>query len=324
MKKLFTLFVAMLPGLASLAQPDGNVYSSRTGAGSSGGSQVSGGYVPSPASVIFSDDMDAPNDTNGLQLRGYATYFRGTGPMGLAPYWFQGSAGVFTDFNGVQADGYVASNYQSVTNINNIDNWLVLPPLNIDAGDTLSFYSRSPVGSTWPDSIRVMFNATGASLPEDPNWVELGRFKVNIIGIWERRFFLAPASGANARFAIRYSVIDGGPNGPNSNYIGIDQIDVIEGSASGITALSAGPFHGIYVYPVPVNNIAHFSINAGEPIQAKIMIKDNLGRQVFLSTENLKMGVNLIRVNLADLSPGMYFVTVSSPKGMLNARFIKQ
>jgi hypothetical protein len=75
-----------------------------------------------------------------------------------------------------------------------------------------------------------MFNATGASLPEDPNWVELGRFKVNILGIWERRFFLAPASGSNARFAIRYTVANSGPLGPNGDYIGIDQIDVIEGA----------------------------------------------------------------------------------------------
>jgi hypothetical protein len=169
-----------------------------------------------------------------------------------------------------------------------------------------------------------MFNATGASLPEDPNWVELGRFKVNILGIWERRFFLAPTSSANGRFAIRYNVIDGGPNGPNSNYIGIDQIDVIEGSASGINALSAGPFLGIHVYPVPVNHIAYFNINTREPIRANIMIKDNLGRQVFSATENLKMGVNLLSVNLSDMAPGVYFVTVSSLKGIQNSRFIKQ
>lgn len=235
MRKISTFIIAaMLFSASAFAQSaQSTATGSRTAVVPSNSPQAFGGYVPSPSAVIFSDDMDALNDTSSLQARGYFTYYRGTGPQGSTATWYQGVPSVFPDFNGVQPDGYVAANYNAVTGTNTIDNWLVLPDLNIDTGDTLSFYSRSPLNSNFPDSIRVMYNATGATLPEDPNWVELGRFKVNTAGIWERRFFLAPAPGTNARFAIRYRVANGGPNGANSDYIGIDQIDVIEGGSGG-------------------------------------------------------------------------------------------
>lgn len=191
------------------------------------------GYTPNPAAVLFTDDMDNLNDTTSLQARGYYTYWRGTGVMGTTAAWFQGNATVFPDYNGVQTDGYVGANYNTVTGANDIDNWLVLPDLDIETGDTISFWSNCPAASTWPDSIRVMYNATGATLPEDVNWVELGRYQVAPTGVWERHFYTAPANGTTARFAIRYAVADGGPSGNNSNYIGIDQIDVIEAGGGG-------------------------------------------------------------------------------------------
>lgn len=235
MRKISTfIFAGMLFSASAFAQSaQSTATGSRTPVAPSNSPQAFGGYTPAPSAVIFSDDMDALNDTTSLQGRGYFTYYRGTGAPGLTATWFQGNPVVFPDFNGVQPDGYVAANYNAVTGTNTIDNWLVLPDLNIDAGDTISFYSQAPLNSTYPDSIRVMYNATGATLPEDANWVELGRFKVNTLGIWERKFFLAPAAGANARFAIRYRVAGGGPTGLNSDYIGIDQIDVIEGQGGG-------------------------------------------------------------------------------------------
>jgi len=232
MKKITFLIASVCMITAAIAQfPQGNLSnSSRNPVVQSNNPDAFGGYVPAPVAVLFTDDMDDLNDTTSLQGRGYFTYYRGTGPQGAAPYWFQGNPTVFTDFNGIQQDGYVGSNFNTVTGTNNIDNWLVLPDLNIQTGDTLSFYSRSPAGSTYPDSIVVMFNPTGATVPEDANWTELGRFKVNVAGMWERKWFLASSDGANARFAIRYKVANSGPTGTAGDYIGIDQIDVIEGA----------------------------------------------------------------------------------------------
>lgn len=188
-------------------------------------------YVPAPATdgaakgAIYVDDMDGANDTTGLRARGYQFYYRGTGPQGTT-FWFQGNETVFPAYNG-PANGYVGANYNAVTGANNIDNWLVLPaiPGGIRQGDSLYFYSRSPDGGSWPDSIRVMYSASD-TLPEG-NWVELGRFKVTTAGSWELKGFEAPITAAKGRFAIRYCVINGGPTGANSNYIGIDAISIV-------------------------------------------------------------------------------------------------
>ena len=191
-------------------------------------------YV-APDAIIFEDSLDGTNDTTSLKARGYLPYYRGTGPQGLTATWFQGNGTVFPSFNG-PTSGYVAANYNVVTSINNIDSWLVLPVTPVGAGDTLSFYERSPTGSTWPDSMRVMYSAVGDSTPEG-TWVELGRFK-NSITAWTQHIYTAPTAGPNGRFALRYAVANGGPSGSNSNYIGVDWIRVY---GSGSTP--AGSFH---------------------------------------------------------------------------------
>ncbi len=179
--------------------------------------------------IYYFDNFDAPNDTAALKSRGYSVYRNGT--ISGAPstnFWFTGNPAVFPAFNG-DPDDYAGGNYQSAGSLGNIDNWLVLPDLDVVAGDSIQFYSRAPTGSTFPDSIRVMYNPTNNTLPSDPNWIELGRFKVNTAGTWELRGFEAPTTNFSARFAIRYNVVNGGLNGLNSDYIGIDGLAVIGG-----------------------------------------------------------------------------------------------
>lgn len=175
--------------------------------------------------VVYVDSLNGANDTTALKNRGYKVYYRGSGPQGTTATWFQGNSTVFAAFNG-PATGYVAANYNVVTGANNIDSWLVLPRLTggTQAGDSLYFYSRGPLSSTFPDSIRVMYSAND-SVPEG-TWTELGRFKVNTAGAWERRGYRAPTASANGRFAIRYNVVNGGPNGANSDFIGVDMITI--------------------------------------------------------------------------------------------------
>ena len=122
-----------------------------------------------PSAIIFTDNMDGDNTVAGLVGRGYATYYRGGGPPGLFPEWFQGDSAAYASYNGPDS-GYVTSTFNSVTGTNSLDNWLVLPAQNVVAGDSFSFFARSPTGSTFVDSARVMYNPSGATLPEDINW----------------------------------------------------------------------------------------------------------------------------------------------------------
>ena len=183
--------------------------------------------------VTYLDDFNGVNDTVGLKARGYKVWYRGGGPQGLAATWFQGNSTVFSAYEG-PATGYVAANYQVVNGTNNIDSWLVTPRINVGSGDTIAFWSRSPDASTFPDSIRVMYSAVGDSTPEATSWVELGRFKTSVLA-WTRASYRTASAGTNARFAIRYNVVNGGPNGANSDYMGVDYLTVSTGGGGATT-----------------------------------------------------------------------------------------
>ena len=174
-------------------------------------------------SIYYTDNFDLANDTIGLKARGYLVYYRGTGPQGVAATWFQGNTTVFSAFNGA-ANSYAGANYQVVTGLNNIDSWLVLPDMTVVTGDVLSFQCRTVSPSTFPDSVTVSYNASGGTTPESPGWVDLGKFKCD--EAWTLKSFIAPSDGFAARFAIRYKVVDGGPLGDNSDYMGIDALNV--------------------------------------------------------------------------------------------------
>jgi len=177
-------------------------------------------------SLYYIDEFPAPNDTAALKLRGYLVYKNGTYTGGSLPnFWFTGRPTRFPAFNGADSD-YVASDIISAGYEGNIDNWLVLPSLDVVALDSICFRSRSPLASVFRDSIRVMFNPLGGTLPSSPGWIELGRFRVNNAGVWELSSFVIPSSALSARLAIRYSVVRSGLNGIYGDYIGIDELRV--------------------------------------------------------------------------------------------------
>lgn len=179
----------------------------------------------STAAITFVDSLNGLNDTTSLKARGYKVYYRGAGPQGLTATWFQGNSANWPAFNG-PATGYVSANYNVVTATNNIDSWLVLPRLNISAGDSLMFWERTVAANPFPDSMRIMYSAAGDSTPEAGSWVELGRFRNTETGSWAQRKYRLATAGANGRIALRYNVVSGGPTGDNSNLIGVDMITV--------------------------------------------------------------------------------------------------
>ncbi|MCB0726339.1 MAG: choice-of-anchor J domain-containing protein [Ignavibacteriae bacterium] len=217
-------------------------------------SDANGGGYQTSGVPYYTDNFDGANDTTSLKARGYLVYYRGGGVQGLTATWYQGSTAVFNAFNG-PATGYVAANYNVVTGSNNIDSWMVLPKNNVASGDSLVFYARSATGSIYPDSITVMYSAVGDSIPEAVTWTQLGKFKSTTSGLWDRKAFGAPVSGANARFAIRYKVVNGGPSGSNSDYIGIDAL-TIESSTLYANDVATQSIDSVYNFIVPVNTIA--------------------------------------------------------------------
>jgi photosystem II stability/assembly factor-like uncharacterized protein len=196
--------------------------------------------VPQTNAVVkFVDSLNGISDSTGLRSRGYIPK-RGPlcGPPGGLNNWIQGVPANYPSFNG-PPDGYTSIHYTIVAS-GTADCWLILPAVNIAAGDTLSFYERSPTGSTFPDSCRVYYAANGDTVPGSGSFVELGKFQGTITGSWNERRFTAPTAGANGRFAINYRVINGGPSGTNSDYFGVDYIRILGPAAPTVTCNYTG------------------------------------------------------------------------------------
>jgi hypothetical protein len=273
-----------------------------------------GGY-DTDGTPYYTDNFDGANDTTALKSRGYFVWYRGAGVQGLTATWYQGTTAVFNAYNG-PTTGYVAANYNVVTSANNIDSWMITPANNVTAGDSLVFFSRSATGSIFPDSIRVMYSAAGSTTPEG-TWTELGRFKSNTAGAWERRAFGAPSSSATGRFAIRYNVVDGGPLGNNSDFIGIDALTIEGAAIANDVAASANvaPTGSIVIPTATIAPKATFT-NIGAANQTNIPVRYSISGPVnYVSNKTIASltagtGTTVTFDSTFNPTPGTYNVTI--------------
>jgi hypothetical protein len=148
--------------------------------------------------------------------------------------WFQGDVATFIAHTG-NSDAYIGANWQSV-NDGTISNWLLTPEIELIDGMELSFYTRTTASSGWPDRLEVRMSLAGASLDVGTAAEDVGDFTELLLEInsnltvggypetWEQFTVVLSGIGATTkgRLALRYFVTDGGANGTNSNYIGID------------------------------------------------------------------------------------------------------
>jgi hypothetical protein len=164
-------------------------------------------------------------------------------PLGFTN-WFQGSTRWFEAHDGA-ADSYVGANFNAGADTASISDWLIMPTSTYRNGDTLSFFTRTADFSFNPDRLDVRFSSVGGTdvgesaqsvgtfttlmLSINPNQQQFGypdtwtQFNVTLSGL------AGPTSGA---FAFHYVVNDAGPDGFNSNYIGIDTVQVTSVAAA--------------------------------------------------------------------------------------------
>ncbi|MGV6851158.1 MAG: choice-of-anchor J domain-containing protein [bacterium] len=157
--------------------------------------------------------------------------------------WFQGNDTVFSSHSGASTS-YIAANFNS-TSGSDISNWLILPDLGYL--DSISFFTRTTTGSSFPDRIEVRLSSSGdtnvgSGLNDVGSYTTLlGSVNPNLDTggypeDWTQFNFDVNSEG---RVAIRYFVSDGGPAGSNSNYIGIDDVSWVQGSAAPATPVPA-------------------------------------------------------------------------------------
>jgi Leucine-rich repeat (LRR) protein len=194
-----------------------------------------GGTAPieyrSPAS--FSQGFD-----DVTLLPGQNWFFRNNSSPTGSNNWFQGNSQVFTAHAGA-ANAYIAANFNNTSGTGTISNWMLTPVLTLANGNTFSFWTRTPAGSTWPDRLELRLSTAGASTNVGSTATSVGDFSTLLLSVnsslvqggypetWTRYSVTLAGvpGGATGRFAFRYYVTNGGPNGANSNYIGIDTLE---------------------------------------------------------------------------------------------------
>jgi len=142
---------------------------------------------------------------------------------------------------------------------------MLTPELPLNNCGTLSFYTTTVDASSWPDRLEVRFSQTGAGTNVGAAYADVGDFTNLIIEInpglaaggypetWtEFTYDFGIAQPADTgRIAFRYYVDDAGPAGNNSNYIGIDTFNYIDGPGCGGTGGGGGGGTGGLATPVP-------------------------------------------------------------------------
>ena len=171
-------------------------------------------------------------------------------PVGTIGY-FQGNPDVFGAYEGA---GYLGVNYNSGADVATLSNWMMTPELTLDNGATVSFFTRTSEASSWPDRLEIRMSTNGASTNVGSSATSVGDFTNLLLSVnpnltvggypeaWTQ--YTATISGLSAptqgRLAFRYYVTSGGPNGSNSNYVGIDSFSYVVPEPASLALLALG------------------------------------------------------------------------------------
>lgn len=182
-------------------------------------------------------------------------------PLGTSD-WSQGNASIFPAHSGAD-NSFIAANFYNTSGVGTISNWLLTPVLSLNDGDTFSFWTRTPTNSTYADRLQVRMSTNGASTDVGNGAMDVGDFTTLSLDInptlqqhvypevWTQYTITVSGVGPTptlGRFAFRYFVENGGNNGANSNYIGIDTVTFTEGGSVGCQ-----PYPWFNLVGVPVN-----------------------------------------------------------------------
>jgi hypothetical protein len=193
--------------------------------------------------AFAADLTEGFEDVAGLFTSGGWVQINRSNPLGPATY-LQGGSSLSPAQSG-PANSFAVVNFASTgspdgsSGSGTISNWAITPALGYNNGDTVSFWTRS--GGLFPDRLELRFSTNGASTDVGTTATSVGDFSTLLLSVnpdlssngyptsWSQ--FGATISGLQAptigRVAFRYFVTNGGPDGANSNIIGLDTLRII-------------------------------------------------------------------------------------------------
>ncbi len=156
--------------------------------------------------------------------------------------WAQGNPFAYPAHSG-NANSYINVSFDSGSNTATLNNWLLTPTLVLQNGDSITFWTRTISAVKFPDRMQVRLSTNGPSTNVGTTATQVGDFTTLLIDINPTYQISGPGSYPNdwaqytavvtgapspvaGRFAFRYFVENGGPNGDNSDGIGLDTVTV--------------------------------------------------------------------------------------------------
>jgi hypothetical protein len=221
---------------------------------------------PTVCSLNQGFDNVAPLLTTGWVTRNNSGQIRMTD-------WSNGDPSKFSAHDGAP-NSYLAISYS--TGCGTISNWFLTPPVTLQNGAVLNFWTRTVDIPTHPDRLQLRMSTSGSSFNVGFTATDVGDFTTLLLDInptyttngypnvWTQ--FTAVINGLGSpvtgRLGFRYFVENGGFNGPNADYIGIDTLSY-NCNAAGVTPT-----------PVPVSikgNVVYCSPSTPNPISNVVM-----------------------------------------------------
>jgi hypothetical protein len=234
------------------------------------------------------------------------------------------------------ANSFALVNFASTTSTAatgaTISNWLISPIVSVDNGDVITFYTRIGKNTiannaSFADRLQLRMSTNGA-FTADPSTgpTDTGDYSEVLVDVnpnldltsypstWTQYTYTVTGltGPTDVKFAFRYFVTDGGPQGNNSDIIGIDTFSVDR-------ALSTDSFFrsNFGATPNPANDVLNITNNSNIVVNT-IQITDMNGRIV----KEVKGMTNQINVN--ELNAGVYFLKITTNQGTGTTKIIKK
>ncbi|OYU82343.1 MAG: hypothetical protein CFE23_01090 [Flavobacterium sp. BFFFF1] len=250
------------------------------------------------------------------------TILNKSNPIGAQPSgWFQGNPNVFDAQAGFGGTQYAGANYNSTGPVGTISSWFITPVMSLQNQDVVSFWTRTAENpNVSADRLEVRLSALGENsvYPSDENSVGsfttlLATVNPNLDDVsypttWTEftSVINSLAGQTNCRIAFRYYVLNGGINGGNSNYIGVDTFSVTRSNLSTINLDG----NNISIYPNPVNETLHIDFQEAIKGNVSVVMYDLLGKEV-LRYDNGSLDTTILKIPLnVELSKGIYVLKI--------------
>ncbi|MCY1221306.1 hypothetical protein D3C87_342720 [compost metagenome] len=232
-------------------------------------------------------------------------------------------------------NSFALVNFRSTTSTSatagTISNWLITPVITVQNGDIVTFYSRKGTSGTtdYPDRLELRMSTATTTVVPSTGPTDVGSFTTVGVTInptlvagfvypktWTQyTYTVSGLTGATpVKFGFRYFVTAGGPNGNNSDIIGIDTFSVDR-------TLNTSDFfaNNFSMYPNPSTGLVNLASKNNVAINT-IQITDLNGRVVRNINTN---SVSETQINISDLTTGMYFLNIQTDLGSGTTKIVK-